>query len=119
MVDNWYPGDAKKDKGVLLVVTAGKEGAVIGGEGFNAVRQGRQGGSSSSSFVGGGGAWAPGMHQLEAAQGQYRAAVAWQHALRGGSSSDAVPGASRVLLLPALLPPLYRRRCAARLWVMI
>eukprot|EP00882_Tetradesmus_deserticola_P001501 GHRQ01001621.1.p1 GENE.GHRQ01001621.1~~GHRQ01001621.1.p1 ORF type:complete len:266 (+),score=96.33 GHRQ01001621.1:215-1012(+) len=34
VVDNWYPGDAKKDKGVLLMVTAGKEGAVTGGEGF-------------------------------------------------------------------------------------
>jgi hypothetical protein len=38
VVDNWYPGDAKKDKGVLLMVTAGKEGAVTGGEGFIAVR---------------------------------------------------------------------------------
>jgi hypothetical protein len=37
VVDNWYPGDAKKDKGVLLMVTAGKEGAVTGGEGFMAV----------------------------------------------------------------------------------
>lgn len=34
VIDNWYPADAKKDKGVLLVVTAGKEGAVTGGEGF-------------------------------------------------------------------------------------
>lgn len=34
VIDNWYPGDAKKDKGVLLVVTAGKEGAVTGGDGF-------------------------------------------------------------------------------------
>lgn len=38
VVDNWYPGDAKKDKGVLLMVTAGKEGAVSGGEGFVKVR---------------------------------------------------------------------------------
>jgi hypothetical protein len=37
VVDNWYPGAAKKDKGVLLMVTAGKEGAVTGGEGFMAV----------------------------------------------------------------------------------
>jgi len=28
VVDTWYPDAAKKDKGVLLVVTAGKEGAV-------------------------------------------------------------------------------------------
>jgi len=34
VIDNWYPGDAKKDKGVLLVVTAGKEGAVTGGDSF-------------------------------------------------------------------------------------
>jgi hypothetical protein len=42
VVDNWYPGDAKKDKGVLLMVTASKEGAVTGGEGFMAVRGHRQ-----------------------------------------------------------------------------
>eukprot|EP00775_Hariotina_reticulata_P011379 gene11379-11528_t len=34
VVDTWYPDAAKKDKGVLLVVTAGKEGAVTGGDGF-------------------------------------------------------------------------------------
>ncbi len=34
MVENWYPGAAKKDKGVLLVVTSGKEGAISGGEAF-------------------------------------------------------------------------------------
>lgn len=39
VVDTWYPDAAKKDKGVLLVVTAGKEGAVTGGEGFVQVRK--------------------------------------------------------------------------------
>lgn len=34
VVDNWYPGAAKDSKGVLLVVTAGKEGAISGGDKF-------------------------------------------------------------------------------------
>lgn len=34
VVDNWYPGTAKDSKGVVLVVTAGKEGAISGGDKF-------------------------------------------------------------------------------------
>lgn len=34
VVENWYPGAAKDKKGVLLVVTAGKEGALSGGDSF-------------------------------------------------------------------------------------
>lgn len=34
VVENWYPGAAKDSKGVLLVVTAGKEGAISGGDKF-------------------------------------------------------------------------------------
>lgn len=35
MLENWYPtAEAGKDKGLLLVVTASKEGAVTGGAGF-------------------------------------------------------------------------------------
>jgi len=34
VVENWYPGAAKDNKGVLLVVTAGKEGAISGGDKF-------------------------------------------------------------------------------------
>lgn len=34
VVENWYPGNAKDSKGVLLVVTAGKEGAISGGDKF-------------------------------------------------------------------------------------
>lgn len=34
VVENWYPGNAKDSKGVLLVVTAGKEGAIVGGDKF-------------------------------------------------------------------------------------
>lgn len=42
MIDNWYPGDAKAEKGVLLMVTAGKEGAVTGGDKFIEVRRAGQ-----------------------------------------------------------------------------
>lgn len=34
VVENWYPGNAKDNKGVVLVVTAGKEGAISGGDKF-------------------------------------------------------------------------------------
>ncbi|GIL42893.1 hypothetical protein Vafri_731 [Volvox africanus] len=35
VLENWYPtADAGKNKGLLLVVTASKEGAVTGGQGF-------------------------------------------------------------------------------------
>ena len=34
VVENWYPGNAKDSKGVVLVVTAGKEGAISGGDKF-------------------------------------------------------------------------------------
>ena len=37
VVDNWYPGADKASKGVLLVVTAGKEGAISGGDKFLSV----------------------------------------------------------------------------------
>lgn len=46
VVENWYPGSDKDSKGVLLVVTAGKEGAISGGDKFisvsSAERQHRQ-----------------------------------------------------------------------------
>lgn len=36
MLENWYPtAEEGKNKGVLLVVTASKEGAVTGGQDFN------------------------------------------------------------------------------------
>lgn len=34
VVENWYPGKDKENKGVVLVVTAGKEGAISGGDKF-------------------------------------------------------------------------------------
>lgn len=34
VVKNWYPGKDKESKGVVLVVTAGKEGAISGGDKF-------------------------------------------------------------------------------------
>jgi hypothetical protein len=37
VVENWYPGTAKDSKGVVLVVTAGKEGAISGGDKFLSV----------------------------------------------------------------------------------
>ncbi len=38
MVENWYPTPELGDKkGVVLVVTAGKEGAVTGGKSFMGV----------------------------------------------------------------------------------
>ncbi|KAG2442578.1 hypothetical protein HXX76_002663 [Chlamydomonas incerta] len=37
VLENWYPtAEAGKDKGLLLIVTASKEGAVTGGAGFTA-----------------------------------------------------------------------------------
>jgi hypothetical protein len=37
VVENWYPGSDKDSKGVVLVVTAGKEGAISGGDKFISV----------------------------------------------------------------------------------
>jgi hypothetical protein len=37
VVENWYPGKDKDSKGVVLVVTAGKEGAISGGDKFLSV----------------------------------------------------------------------------------
>lgn len=42
VVENWYPGAAKDSKGVLLVVTAGKEGAISGGDKFLGVSDRRE-----------------------------------------------------------------------------
>ena len=38
-LDNWYPGAAADKKGVVLMVTASKEGAVTGGKAFLEVRR--------------------------------------------------------------------------------
>jgi hypothetical protein len=38
IMENWYPNKADADKkGIILVVTAGKEGAIAGGQGFMSV----------------------------------------------------------------------------------
>jgi hypothetical protein len=42
VLDNWYKSDLDK-KGVVLMVTTGKEGAVTGGKGFVEVRHAGRG----------------------------------------------------------------------------